>query len=240
MKSTKLKTIVSLAAILSAPTAAWSQIFAFDFEVESSIPDDTSTGIADIQTLQPMESRIESVSIRLELSAEPGFSGFLGDLYAYIEHAGRIAVLLNRPGRTLEAPFGYADNQALDVRFSDTGPDVHVHRPLDGTPLSGPLTGTFTPDGRATDPALVLDTDARTLFLDAFTGLPADGEWTLFLADLSGGGRHRLVGWSLELELAEIPELPVFIPAAGLVATGWFLRRHRKARKPTSASRSLL
>ncbi|MBL9128295.1 MAG: hypothetical protein JNL97_11635 [Verrucomicrobiales bacterium] len=233
MNSAHPKTLSSLVAFLAVRLAASGQIFSVDFEVGASIPDDTSTGIADIRTVRSSGSSIEGLSVRLELSADPGFSAFLGDLYAYVEHAGTISVLLNRPGRTPGTPWGYPDDRAMEIQFSDGGPDIHAYRPIEDTPLSVPLLGTFGPDGRASDPAVVLDSDERTLLLDAFDGRSPDGDWTLFVADLSGGGRHRLVGWSLQFELTAIPELPTWIPAAGLLAGGCFLRRRRQCPAPS-------
>ena len=237
MKGTSPKPRLALIAACVWPLVAPSQIFTHEFEVDAAIPDDNSTGFADIRNVQQTGGVIGSLSLRLGLSAEPGFSAFLGDLYAYVEHDGKIAVLLNRPGRTAAAPFGYEDNQPLDIQFSDGGPDAHGYRPTEDTPLSAPLSGTFSPDGRAADPVSVLDSDERSLLLDQFNGLSPDGEWTLFVADLSGGGHHHLVQWSIELELAEIPEMPVWLTGGGLLAWRWWVRRQRDCPKRVSTVR---
>jgi subtilisin-like proprotein convertase family protein len=51
--------------------------------------------------------------------------------------------------------------------------------------------------------------------LGGFAGHSLGGNWTLFVADLSTGGQHRLDRWALEFELqpAAIPE-----PATGTAA----------------------
>jgi hypothetical protein len=130
------------------------------------------------------------------------------------------SVLLNRPGRNGDTLAGYDDNQVLDVTFEDGAPDVHVYRSVSTEPLTGPLTGTFGPDGRPTDPALALDSDARALFLDGFRDQDASGEWTLFVADLSGGGVHRLESWALRLDVTVIPEPRIWVGATALAVWG--------------------
>jgi hypothetical protein len=81
-------------------------------------------------------------------------------------------------------------------QFSDGPPaagDIHQYRfTLSGsetTPLGGPLTGIWTPDGRVVDPDLVLNTDPRTALLGSFNGLDPNGEWTLLIADLDTGAQ---------------------------------------------------
>ena len=73
--------------------------------------------------------------------------------------------------------------------------------------------GNFGSDGRLVNPDLVLDTDPRTAFLTNFLGGDANGDWTLFIADLSGGATHTLDGWSMEI--TGIPE-PGTISLLGL------------------------
>jgi hypothetical protein len=47
---------------------------------------------------------------------------------------------------------------------------------------------------------LVTDLDPRTAFLSSFKGLDPNGEWTLFVADLSAGNISTLVSWGLNIE----------------------------------------
>jgi subtilisin-like proprotein convertase family protein len=67
------------------------------------------------------------------------------------------------------------------------------------------LTGTFQPDARNTSPLTVLANTGRTDFLSSFNGLDPNGDWTLFVADVSGGDTHTLVSWGLEAT-GPIPE----------------------------------
>ena len=74
-------------------------------------------------------------------------------------------MLLNRVGRTASNPVGFADS-GLDVSFDDAAAngDIHVYRAVTNPPAGTPLTGTWQPDGRLADPAVVLDTaDVRKL-----------------------------------------------------------------------------
>src|SRR5262249_22736292 len=50
------------------------------------------------------------------------------------------------------------------------------------------------------------DTSSRNAFLSSFSGLNPNGDWTLFVADLSGGGEHVLESWSLEIEPVKLPD----------------------------------
>jgi hypothetical protein len=174
------------------------------------IPDGSSSGLARVLPLSSTLETIDSLELTLQIAAKSGSEAFLGDLYVYLTNGTDIAVLLNRSGRTLTVPAGYADNQTLDVNFTNSAlNDIHNYRFAAtgnaSTPLSGPLTGTWLADGRMIDPANVLDTDAPSARLDVFNGGAAAQDWTLFVADLSGGAQHQLVSWSLTLETVPEP-----------------------------------
>lgn len=90
----------------------------------------------------------------------------------------------------------------------------------------------WQPDARFVDPAFVTDGSPRTAFLNVFNAGPAGGDWTLFLADLSGGGQLRLEHWRLEIVTAAAIPIPEPTQAARLAAlsilalAGW--RRWRR------------
>jgi subtilisin-like proprotein convertase family protein len=202
------------------------------------IPDDSATGVVSLITV-PDAGVVASVSVQFELSVPAGQTGWLGDLYAYLRHADGFAVLLNRPGRTGVNPFGYADSQSVQVTFADSAAhgDIHSYRTaLNGSEsgsLVGALLGSWAPDGRNVGPDAVTDTTPRTALLDGFAGHSVAGDWILFVADLSGGGQHRLDRWALNFELqsAAVPEAATGGAALGvgllaLTALPW-LRRPR-------------
>jgi subtilisin-like proprotein convertase family protein len=203
------------------------------------IPDGDPNGVSDTRSFSAPFTELGSVTVTLNISG-PGDGGFNGDLYVTLSYGSGYAVLLNRVGRTAGNAFGYSDS-GLTVIFDDaaTGQDVHLYRlVLNGshtTPLGGPLTGTWQPDGRTTDPDLVLDTDGRSATLSSFRGLDPNGDWTLFAADLSYGGQSQLESWSLEF--TPVPE-----PAWGGLGMGLgalvvaLLRSSREARRGGSSS----
>lgn len=199
----------------------------------TTIPDGSSSGVARVLAASTGGEIISNVEVQVNISATTGGSAFLGDLYLYLTNGTTSAILANRPGRSATAPAGYGDDQPMNVTFSDAGTsDFHTYRlPLTGsavTPLTGPLTGIWQPDGRAVDPALVVTGDPRTANLAAFNGAVADGNWSLFVADMSTGATHQLNSWTVTLTTAPIPE-PGALGLGLLGLAGVLGRRRRNA-----------
>jgi len=217
-----------LALALAVPSHA-GILISETVPVGAAIPDDQSSGIQSTRTITAVPASITGMTVTLSIDPVAGQSAFLGDLYAYLRHGDAIAILLNRPGRRADETAGYDDDQSLSVTFSDTGTDIHTYRPVDTTPLAGPLSGIYAPDGRLTDPDSVLVTDARSNGLDVFTGADPSGDWVLFVSDLSGGGAHEFVSWGMEIAAIEVPEPQVWILAAGLC--GWIGWRRMGGRR---------
>ena len=171
------------------------------------IPDGSPVGLANSVIISTPIERITEMTVTLNVT-----SGFNGDLLAYLVHDSGHAVLLNRPGKTLANPFGYGD-AGFNVTFDDTATngDIHNYRLTlsdnPNTPLPGALTNAWVPDGRDTDPALVLDTAPRPATLSAFTGLNPNGRWTLFVADVDALYASTLVSWGLQILGTNAPPL---------------------------------
>lgn len=179
------------------------------FTTNRVVPDGNASGLHDVRNVPSAIVNIAGVKVRLKINGE-----FNGDLYGYVRHSSGFSVLLNRPGKTASNAAGY-DDSGFDVTFATSGAsgDVHTYRSVT-TPASGsPLTGTWEPDGRAVDPAVVTDGSSRTALLGSFNGLNAAGEWTLFLADLESGGTNQLREWALEITGAVRPALAWANPA---------------------------
>lgn len=181
-------------------------LVSFD-NINQLIPDGSAVGLSDYRTISTSLVVIDSVTVFLNITG-----GFNGDLYAQLTHSTGFSVLLNRVGRTAVNPYGYTD-PGMNVQFSDNSPavaDVHQYRTTlfgnETTTLGGQLTGAWKPDGRAVDPAVVLNTSPRTALLSSFIGLNPNGEWTLFIADLDGGGQATLQSWGLRLDGDAVPE----------------------------------
>ena len=224
---------LAVAALLALVPRGGAGVFDQSFTLNQDIPDTSSAGLLDVRNVSLAEPYIQDITVTLGIQPSPGKSAFFGDLYAYLEHDGVISVLINRPGRRADETAGYDDNQSMTVTFATGAPDFHNYRPVDTTPLIGPLTGTFSPDARATDPGLVLSTDARTLPLSSFVGAVGGGDWRLYVSDLSGGGEVRLRDWSLHFGLATVPDvdpsLVLLLLACGAMG---FARRH--GRRPSA------
>ena len=182
-----------------------------------AVPDNDAVGASSAITLTaPGLDRIESVTMQLEIDG-----GWNGDLYGYLVHDGQLAVLMNRPGRTLANPGGFGSS-GMNVTFSDLAAgDIHLTLPDSGVP-----TGFFQPDGRLTDPLAVLDTDARTALLAVFTNADPNGTWTLFLADQGPGDTATLKSWSLAVTAVPEPSA-LFLCGVGMVAMASRRRRER-------------
>lgn len=207
---------------------------AISFNVGQAVPDGDFSGLADTRTLPASLAPIQSVAVTLVLTPM-GEGGFMGDLYATLAHdGGGYGVLLNRPGKRAGSPFGYSDDLNVSISLADDGAaDVHQYRlTLTGSevvPLTGALTGRWQPDGRAVDPLLVTSADPRVATLASFVGANQEGDWTLFVADVSGGGEYRLDSWSLSLTFVPEPESALGVLALG--ALGWVMFRRRLDRR---------
>lgn len=231
LRAIRASDLTLLAGLLLA-TPAWSAVIVGGESPGLIIPDASAAGLARTVSVAAPGQIVLDVNLTLTLAGAP--AGWNGDLYAWLRHeSGTLSVLLNRPGRTAANPDGYADNGLLDVTFDDAAAaDIHLYQQTwAGSP--GPLGGVWQPDARFADPAFVADGSPRTAFLDVFNGGPADGEWTLFLADLSGGGQLRLDHWRLEVTTtaAAIPE-PTTLAAATVLGLAALTAARKMQRSP--------
>ena len=184
------------------------------YDLHTTIPDNTGIGLSNTQTFAAPIYVISEVNVQLTLSG-----GWTGDLYAYLTHDSGFAVLLNRPGRSLAEPLG-SGTIDLSVIFADSAADdIHT-----GIPTTDAVGGTYQPDARTIDPDYALDSSPRSAFLATFHDLDANGEWTLYVADVATGDTMTLDSWSLTV--SGVPE-----PAAATLAVlgmAGLLRRRRR------------
>ena len=178
-----------------ASTIGWNSGFANG----GAVPDGNITGWSDTRTLSGLTGNsILNLTVTLQLTG-----GWNGDIYAYLTHGTGFAVLLNRSGVTGSSPFGYGDN-GLNVTFSDTGSsDIHLYQTVPGYSTGIANGSIWQPDGRAVSPLSVTGADPRTALLSSFNGLDPNGDWTLFVADLSNGGVSTVVSWGLDIETTQ-------------------------------------
>jgi subtilisin-like proprotein convertase family protein len=190
-----------------------------------SIPDGNPTGLASTTNWSGISGYIANVTVTLDITG-----GFNGDLYVYLAGpAGGFAVLLNRTGLTAGNPFGYGDT-GFNITFATGSTNIHTYQlSSPGINGSGQLTGIWSPDGRNIDPqstGSTFDSTAPTADLTAFNNLTANGGWTLFVADMSGGGQGSLVSWGLTV--VTVPEPQTWVLLAGGAGTLLALSRRRK------------
>jgi hypothetical protein len=226
-----LKIVCSGFAWMLAMASAQGASTTYDYFVGGAVPDDSSLGIQNTSTISDPLGLITGTRVELRLSPLGNDGGWIGDMYAYLRHTDSSgtasSILLNRIGRTASNPGGLGDGPVVDVTLTDSPGDTDVH--LASSPLGANFSGSFSADGRAVDPDFVLDTSPRLAGLDVFDGMEADGDWTLLVADISGGNQYQLDSWSLTLETSNVPETmnPALI---GLViaALGFFSRKQRR------------
>lgn len=208
--------------------AVHTETYSFS-NINLTIPDNDSVGIADLRTLDTGIDSITDLNLSIRVSSPAGGDpmAFNGDLYIYLTHDTGLTILFNRIGKKLTEALGYADN-GFDIKLDDeavNSVDIHRYQEL-ATPAPGmALTGIWRPDGRLIDPEDVLETDPRTKLLNSFNGMNADGAWTLFVADVADGADHQVESWSLEITGVPEPTSALLIALGGTV----LLRRRRKS-----------
>lgn len=210
--------LLSVLCGLMAARAGW-----VEFNVGQVIPDYDETGMQDTQTLSGYGGAITSLEVRLQFSGDP--LAYNGDFYATLQHAGGFSVLLNRTGRTSSDALGYGNN-GFDVILNAVGEDIHLYQ--DESPAydgEGRLTGEWGVDGRNVDPDDVVDTDARTALLSSFLGLDANGEWTIFVADVNLNGEASLDSWGLQVGVVPEPGTLVLLAVSGLLLFRYVRRK---------------
>jgi subtilisin-like proprotein convertase family protein len=191
-----------------------------------AIPDANPTGITSTLTVGGMSGVTTNLTVNLDITG-----GFSGNLYAYlISPTGTMVVLVNRAGENSGNYFGYSD-AGYNVTF-DNSSTTNIHNYQTFSPTfngSGQLTGTWATDSRtisplATPSAFNAAPTGNTLANDY--GANPNGSWTLFVADLSGGGQSTLVSWGLTI--VTVPEPQTWTILGGGLAASWLMIRRRQ------------
>jgi len=181
-----------------------------------NIPDGSPVGVSFTGTYDGAASGATVGSLTVDLSISGGYNG---NLYSYLMAPnGTMVVLLNQPGVTGGNPFGYAGS-GLNITLTDA-------TTLGGNPVTGIQTTTETPG------QLFSGTYNAAGTLGTFNNSSANGEWTLFFADMTaGGGQSQLTGWSLNImPVPEPANLALIIFGVGFVGFG-IIRYFRISRK---------
>ncbi|TAL05897.1 MAG: PEP-CTERM sorting domain-containing protein [Verrucomicrobia bacterium] len=221
------KTIATMMLVLAGVTSRADTVTTnWNLSTGNVIPDGNLAGWSDTRVIGGISGTISDVNVSLNLSG-----GNNGDLYAYLVHSSGFAVLLNRVGRDGSNPFGYG-NAGMAVTFDDgAATDIHFYG---GT---GIPSGSYQPDARNVSPlssgATLAGFDRATsgAWLSSFTNQSANGSWTLFIADVVGGGSGPTVtSWGLTLDLVPVPEASqwAMCGAMAVFGAGYFYRVRRK------------
>src|SRR5882724_3459303 len=226
MKKIDFAAIVVAAALCAGTALAqvneYNFTFTNGFNNGGIVPDANANGLALSTNLTGLSGSISNLTLSLNING-----GYNGDLYAYLAGPnGGFVVLLNRPGVTNGVPFGY-NNGGFNVTFSDSAANnFHYYQTVPGYDLSSGTT-IWQPDGRNINPQSdpgVLGAFTTNSFLSSFDNSSPDGTWTLFLADLSGGGQSTVVSWNLDI--TTVPEPSSFVLTG--IAFAALLNFHRR------------
>jgi subtilisin-like proprotein convertase family protein len=224
MRSPKL-TLIALAVLCAG--LAQAQVYSTNTyssgTLNTTIPDANPVGITKVAGLSGMNGAIVSVAVSLDITG-----GFNGDLYAFLAGpSGSTAILLNRVGLTAGNPIGYGDAGFTNFTLVDTGTDIHTYQSGSYTLSGGKLTGVWQADGRNINPqsgGAAFDAASTANGLNVFNNdFTPNGNWTLFLADVSGGNQSTLVSWGLTI--VTVPEPQTWAMIAGGVGMLFVLRR---------------
>ena len=223
-----MKTILTL-TLLMALTLAQAQVTTTSYtnSPNAGIPDGSPIGLTEQFTVSGMGGSISNIQVTLDITG-----GFNGDLYAYlISPTGQMAVLLNRSGITGSNPFGYG-NAGLNITLDSSSANIHGYGSSFSTNGLGQVTGPWGADGRNIDPqsaGTVFDSAATTANLGIFQDGNANGVWTFFIADLSGGGGTANLN-SVILNIMTVPEPQTWVMLGGGLALLCLCRSRRAFR----------
>jgi subtilisin-like proprotein convertase family protein len=234
LKPAAILFVVFLLAVGSsrAQTPVTNSYFA---QINTDILDDNPNGVTSTINVSGLYGTIADVSVSLNIA-----NGYNGDLYATLtDPTGNYAVLLNRVGVGGTDWFGYG-NSGFDVMFTTTAVNnIHFYQNLD--PIcngSGQLTGIWAPDGRNIDPNTqvsppsAFDAALTTSTINSSLGTDPNGNWTLFVSDMSGSFQSTWINWQLNLIGVPEPTITSLMVLGG--ALGSVAARRHFARRKTS------
>lgn len=194
-----MKRLLPIAIILLAASGHAQIRVERNIPVGQSVPDQGQY-VSSVVLPNPGMTDIFDVRVSLFLSS-PDVANlmWLGDMYASLTHGTaseneRVAVLLNRPGRSTADEWG-STLSSLAVTFDDSGAAPNAYS------ISSP-TGIYRADGRiSVNPyGSPVDFSAGSAGLDALDGpWLASNRWSLLVADTEAGGQGRLDGWRLTI-----------------------------------------
>lgn len=202
-----MKRILILAAMTAAVTTQaviYTTNWSTGFVNGTTIPDNNLSGWSDTRSVSTMPAgTFVGLSVDLELTG-----GWNGDLYACLVHDTGFSVLLDRVGVGVSgvSAFGYGD-AGMDVNLAVAGASIHQYG--GNSTFNAAPTGTWM-------------TDNTSGSLGSFLSTSPNGTWSLFIADLSGGGVTTVANWGLQMDIVAVPEVETWVAAALAGAFGAF------------------
>ncbi len=195
----------------------------YSISVNQLISDGNPVGLVSSTNISGLPTSLSSIQVSLNITG-----GFNGDLYAYLAGpTSGFAVLLNRVGLTAGNPFGYGD-AGFNITLADSAANIHGYQGGSYSITGGQLVGTWSPDGRNINPqssGTVFGATSPSTSLGLFNGTNPNGQWTLFVADLAGGGGSPLlVSWGLTIAVPEPQTWALLVGGAGMLLA---LRRRK-------------
>jgi hypothetical protein len=196
--------LVVFSTVLPAGAALYSTNWNSGFANGGMIPDADLSGWADTRNVTTMPAgTLQGVAVNLQLT-----SGWTGDLYAYLVHSSGFALLLDRVGQGAGVnptlTYGYSGG-AMNVTLADDGFNGGTYTGIH-TFGGGNAAGFYNPEGS----------------MMSFLSTPANGTWSLFLADMSAGELSTVHSWGLQMDIVAVPEVETWVAAALAGAFGAF------------------
>jgi subtilisin-like proprotein convertase family protein len=209
-----LKYLVTLVAIqwIAIGTRVSGQVtlsttYTGGFQANGIVPDDNPSGWSNTQSINiPGNGPITDIKVSLNISG-----GANSDLYGYLSGpSGGFSVLLNQVGKSTGDSVGYL-NTGFNITFDGSAAsDIHTYQAssynLNG---SGQLTGNWQPDARPLDShnfGNIQNSTPRTEMLSSFINQSPNGNWTLFIADLSAGEHSTVTSWGMQITAVPEPK----------------------------------
>ena len=208
-----MKKLLLLGTVLASLVASNATIYTTNwnsgFANAGVVPDNNFSGWSDTRSVSTMPAgTFTGLTVDLQLSG-----GWNGDLYAYLVHSSGFSVLLDRVGVGVSgvSAFGYGD-AGMNVNLAATGTSIHQY--------GGNSTFSAAPTGSWM-------TDNTSGSLASFLSTSPNGTWSLFIADLSGGGVSTVQSWGLQMDIVAVPEVETWVAAAlaGLFGAFWLNRQ---------------
>jgi len=197
----------SIIGALAANATLYSTSWNSGFANGGMVPDNHLSGWSDTRTVNTMSVGIlNAVAVDLNISG-----GWNGDLYAYLVHDSGFCVLLDQIG---SGPYGDS-HSGMTVTLVDNGT------------MFGLTQGNIGGYAGAGNPAGQWNPDNTSGSLASFLSTSPNGTWSLFVADMSGGGVSTVQSWGLQMDIVAVPEMETWVAAAlaGMFGAYWLNRQ---------------